>query len=127
MEVFLSLCSLRSNDLAHLMVDALDPPIQHVDIAELVKLGAVDNEIYGKTFFPKTFRQSSPPFQREIWRDLDDPTVTNSNQRIFRGAAKTTISRVFSSKRIAYGVSKTILYVGASEGAAARSGAWLRN
>lgn len=98
-----------------------------VDIAELVKLGAVDNEIYARTFFPKTFRQSSPSFQKEIWRDLDDPSVRNSNQRVFRGAAKTTISRVFSSKRIAYGVSKTILYVGASEGAAARSGAWLRN
>jgi len=99
----------------------------NLPIAEVVKLGAVDNEIYARTFFPKTFRQSSPPFQKEIWRDLDDPNVTNSNQRIFRGAAKTTISRVFSSKRIAYGVSKTILYVGASEGAAARSGAWLRN
>ena len=99
---------------------------QQLDIAELVKLGAVDNEIYGRTFFPKTFRQSSPPFQKEIWRDLDDPRVRNSNQRIFRGAAKTTIARVFTSKRIAYGVSKTIVYVGKSESAAARSGKWLR-
>ena len=100
--------------------------VQNVDIAELVKLAAVDNEIYARTFFPKTFRQSSPQFQKEIWRDLDDPSVRNSNQRLFRGSAKTTVSRVFSSKRIAYGVSKTILYVGASEGSAARSGAWLR-
>jgi predicted phage terminase large subunit-like protein len=97
-----------------------------VDIAELVKLSAVDNEIYARTFFPHTFRQASPAFQKEIWRDLDNPAVRYSNQRIFRGGAKTTVSRVFTSKRIAYGVSKTILYVGASEGAAARSGAWLR-
>ncbi len=96
-------------------------------LAEAVKLGAVDNEIYARTFFPNTFRQPSPLFQREIWNDLDNPLVRYSNQRVFRGGGKTTISRVFSSKRIAYGVSRTILYVGASEGAAARSGAWLRN
>jgi phage terminase large subunit-like protein len=106
------------------MTDASTPQLS---ISELVKLAAVDNEIYARTFFPRTFRQASPSFQKEIWRDLDDPSVRNSNQRIYRGAAKTTISRVFSSKRIAYGMSKTILYVGASEGSAARSGAWLRN
>jgi predicted phage terminase large subunit-like protein len=98
-----------------------------LSIREAVALGAVDNEVYARTFFTKTFRQPSPPFQRELWRDLDDPRVRYSNQRIFRGGGKTTIARVNTSKRIAYGVSKTILYVGASEGAAARSGAWLRN
>lgn len=103
---------------------SLAPPI---DLAEAVKLAAVDNEIYGRTFFPNTFRQPSPPFQRRVWNDLDNPSIRYSNQRLFRGSAKTTLSRVFSSKRIAYGMSKTILYVGASEGAAARSGAWLRN
>jgi predicted phage terminase large subunit-like protein len=96
-------------------------------VAEAVALGAVDNEIYARTFFPNTFRQASPQFQKEVWRDLDDPSVRYSNQRLFRGGGKTTIARVNTSKRIAYGVSKTILYVGASEGAAARSGAWLRN
>jgi predicted phage terminase large subunit-like protein len=98
-----------------------------ISVAEAVKLGAVDNEIYARTFFPNTFRQPSPAFQKEVWRDLDDPSVRYSNQRLFRGGGKTTIARVNTSKRIAYGVSKTILYVGASEGAAARSGAWLRN
>lgn len=102
-------------------------PPGKMTIAEAVALGAIDNEIYARTFFPNTFRQASPPFQKEVWRDLDDPSVRNSNQRIFRGGAKTTIARTATSKRIAYGVSKTILYVGASEGAAARSGAWLRN
>lgn len=101
--------------------------VTSLPIAEAVKLGAVDNEIYARTFFPNTFRQRSPDFQRAIWSDFDNPSVKYSNQIIFRGGAKTTLSRVFSSKRIAYGVSKTILYVGASESAAARSGAWLRN
>ncbi len=98
-----------------------------IDLGEAVKLAAVDDEIYGRTFFPNTFRQPSPPFQKRVWNDLNNPSIRYSNQRLFRGSAKTTLSRVFSSKRIAYGMSKTILYVGASEGAAARSGAWLRN
>ncbi len=106
-------------------MENITPP--QMSVAEAVSLGAVDNEIYARTFFPNTFRQPSPEFQREIWRDLDDPSIRYSNQRIFRGGAKTTIARTATSKRIAYGVSKTILYVGASEGAAARSGAWLRN
>jgi predicted phage terminase large subunit-like protein len=102
------------------------PPVK-LDIADAVTLGAVDNEIYARTFFPNTFRQSSPSFQKDVWNDLNDPKVRYSNQRIFRGGAKTTIARINTSKRIAYGVSRTVLYVGASEGAAARSGAWLRN
>jgi predicted phage terminase large subunit-like protein len=102
-------------------------PPHTLTVAEAVTLGAVDNDIYARTFFPNTFRQPSPAYQKEVWRDLDDPKVRYSNQRIFRGGAKTTIARVNTSKRIAYGVSKTVLYVGASEGAAARSGAWLRN
>lgn len=109
------------------MADLSLPPTTTMSVADAVALGAVDNEIYARTFFPNTFRQVSPSFQKEVWRDLDDPSVRYSNQRIFRGGAKTTIARVNTSKRIAYGVSKTVLYVGASEGAAARSGAWLRN
>jgi predicted phage terminase large subunit-like protein len=97
-----------------------------LSIAEAVKLGAVNNEIYCRTFFPRTFRQASPPFQRDLWQTLDDPAVRCVNEQIFRGGAKTTLSRTFASKRIAYGVSKTILYIGASEGAAARSGKWIR-
>jgi hypothetical protein len=98
-----------------------------LSLADAVALGAVDNEIYARTFFTNTFRQPSPSFQKELWDDLNNPAVRFSNQRIFRGGAKTTIARINTSKRIAYGVSRTILYVGASEGAAARSGAWLRN
>lgn len=100
--------------------------VTQLDIAEAVKLGAVNDEVYCRTFFPKTFRQPSPPFQRALWEDLNDPAVPYVNEQIFRGGAKTTLARVFTSKRVAYGVSKTILYVGKSEGAAARSGKWLR-
>lgn len=119
------MATLKPYDSNAGVVETSEPPA--MPLADVVKLAAVDNEIYARTFFPRTFRQASPSFQKAIWNDLDDPAVRYSNQRIFRGGAKTTISRVATSKRIAYGVSKTILYIGASEGAAARSGAWLRN
>lgn len=97
-----------------------------IDIGELVALGATDSELYARTFFPKTFRQTSPKFHADIWQDLEDPTARLVNIRAFRGSAKTTICRTFSSKRIAYGLSRTILYVGASEAHAIRSINWLR-
>lgn len=97
-----------------------------LSIGEVVKLAAVDSEVYCRTFFPKAFRQKSPEFHKEIWADLEDPNVRYPNIRAFRGSAKTTICRAFSSKRIAYGISKTILYVGASEAHAQRSIRWLR-
>jgi len=93
---------------------------------ELVKLAAIDNNLYCRTFFPKTFRQKSPDFDKEIWDALDNPTARFINILAFRGAAKTTRARAFTSKRIAYGTSRTILYIGSSEDAALRSIRWLK-
>lgn len=93
---------------------------------ELVKLCAVDSEFYARTFFSKTFRQKSPSFAREIWEPLEDPTKRLVNLICFRGSSKTTRLRTFGSKRIAYGVSRTVLYIGASESDAIRSIQWLR-
>lgn len=98
-----------------------------VTLPELVKLGAVDTEFYAKTFFPKTFRQASPPFARDMWGPLEDPDARFVNLVCFRGSSKTTRLRVFTSKRIAYGISKTVLYVGASEAHAIASVQWIRN
>lgn len=97
-----------------------------ISTAELVKLCAVDSELYAKTFFPQTFRQPSPPFARDLWSPLEDNSVRLVNLICFRGSSKTTRLRVFASKRIAYGVSRTVLYVGASERDAIRSVQWLR-
>lgn len=93
---------------------------------ELVKLCAVDSELYAKTFFPKAFRQTSPTFAREIWKPLENPKIRLVNLICFRGSSKTTRLRTFASKRIAYGISRTVLYVGASEKDAIRSVQWLR-
>lgn len=93
---------------------------------ELLKLCAVDNEFYSTTFFPKTFRQKSPVWGREFWEPLDDSSARLVQVIAARGFAKTTRLRVFGSKRIAFGTSRTILCIGASERDAIRSVQWFR-
>lgn len=95
-------------------------------LREIVELGAIDAELFNRTFFPKTFRQASPGFHRDITALLDDNTKRYCNIVVFRGGAKTTLLRSFVAKRISYGISRTILYIGKSQGHAARSLRWLR-
>lgn len=96
-------------------------------IEEIVKLGAIDTEIFARHFFPKTLRQASPVFAKPMWQALDDPTKRFVNLPCFRGSAKTSRLRIFAAKRIAYSLSHTVLYIGASEDHAIRSLDWLRN
>ena len=96
---------------------------QKVPFAEAVELGATDSVFYSHYWFPTTTRQDSPKFHEELW-DLFEHNRF-SNAEIFRGGAKTTIARLFMSKRVAYGISHTILFVGPNEGHAAESVAWL--
>lgn len=93
-------------------------------VEEVVKLGAVNSEYFCKQFFPTTARQKSPPFHKDIWALLEgrDRLV---NIQVFRDGAKTTLLRMYTAKRIAYGLSRTILYLGKSEGHAIRSIKWL--
>lgn len=100
--------------------------VQTLSRDELIKLCAVDSELYATTFFAQTFRQKSPSFAREIWEPLENPKIRLVNLICFRGSSKTTRLRTFASKRIAYGISRTVLYVGASEKDAIRSVQWLR-
>lgn len=104
-----------------------DTPIpMDISIDELARLGAVDNEFFSRTFFPKTFRQPSPEFHKRIDHVLESPQLRYINLQCFRGSAKTTKLRTFAAKRIAYRMSRTILIVGASEPAASRTIQWLR-
>src|SRR5260370_8211173 len=91
------------------------PEYQNVPIGEVVRLAAVDNDLFARTFFPSTVRQRSPLFHFEMDSRLDNPAMRKVNLRCFRGSAKTTKLRLFTAKRIAYGISRTILYIGASE------------
>lgn len=94
---------------------------------ELVKLCAVDNDIFCRTFFPKTARQPAAPFHADIWNNLEDPSKRFLNLVCYRDSAKTSLLRMFTGKRIAYNTSKTILYVGSSESHAVRSIQWIRS
>ena len=94
-------------------------------LEEVVALGMEDSIFFSRQFFPKTVRQKSPEFHRQIW-ELIDGKDRLVNIQVFRGGAKTTLLRVYAAKRIAYGLAHTILYIGKSEGHAIRSVKWIR-
>ena len=93
---------------------------------EAVQLGATSLTLYGKLFFPKTFRQDSPKFHEDIGRALYNPENRQVAVEVFRDGAKTTLLRTFTSQRIAYGISRTILYVSASQGHSILSLRWIK-
>jgi predicted phage terminase large subunit-like protein len=103
---------------------AFDTPEQ-ISVEELVQLCALDNELFSRTFFPNTMRQASAPFHTDMWNKLMG-TSRMVNLQVFRGGAKTSLARMYTAKRIAYGLAHTILYLGKSEGHAIRSIKWLR-
>lgn len=116
-------------------VEPLYPPVEEgsytgtatVDeIAELVDLYLEDNDAYCKRFYPQTCRHLTAPFQHRI----DDALWSRRRKiaiKVFRGGAKTTRVRIFLSKRIAYGISRTILYISKSEDTAEATLEWLKH
>lgn len=96
-----------------------------ITLEELIELCAVDTELFSRTFFPKTVRQESAPFHADLDRLLESPNRL-INIQVFRGGAKTTKLRLFAAKQIAFGIARTILYIGKSESHALRSVKWLR-
>lgn len=98
---------------------------EQLSIEEIVHLAAEDSEFYCRAFFPKTVRQAFADFHHDAWTKLESSSRL-VNILMFRGAGKTTHCRLFTSKCIAYGLSRTILYVGKSEGHAIRSTNWIK-
>lgn len=93
---------------------------------EAVQIGATSLVKYGKLFFPKTFRQDSPPFHEDIGVALYNPENRQVAVEVHRDGAKTTLLRTFTSQRIAYGISRTILFVSASQGHSILSLRWIK-
>ena len=95
---------------------------------EIVELAAADSLFYSRHFFPKVFRQDSPRAHQKVWYYLDspDPEHAQVGLEMFRGSGKTTICRTNVSKRVAYGISRTILFTSASQDHAARSVRWVK-
>lgn len=97
-----------------------------VDLDEIITLGGEDPQFYSQHWFPKTVRQVAPEFHTEIWTELDDPLNRLVAIRVFRGGAKTTLLRLFASRRIAYSISRTIVFLSAAQKHALASLDWLR-
>lgn len=97
-----------------------------VSAEEAVRLGAVDGGLFGRFFFPRAFKQDAPPCHRQMDALLDDPESPLVSFMIPRGFAKTTKTRVYIARRIAYGISRTIMIVGKSQGAAVKTLEWLK-
>lgn len=104
----------------------MTPSLTSVDVNELVTLAASDGELFCRTFFPKVFRQASPSFHQVMWDDWRDPSCELTADCVFRGGAKTTLIRAFILLSACYGLSRTILYVGASSSKAEESADWVR-
>lgn len=96
-------------------------------VGELVRLSAEDPTLFNKAFFPRATRQSAPPKHQEITAAFDDPRKRFINLRAFRGSGKTTLFRLFMARRVAFGISKTVLLLGSNDSKAAQSVTWLRN
>lgn len=103
-----------------------DSPLS-LSFSEAIKLGAGDSIFFNSLWFPKTFRQKPALFHPEIYAILDDPANRYINIQVCRDGAKTTILRAFSAKRIAYGLSRTILYIAINETKAIQSVGWLKH
>lgn len=101
-------------------------PVGKDELKELIQLCAVNDELFCRTFFSKTVRQKSPKFHEQLWKLLGSQNRLIVAQ-VFRDGAKTSILRMYTAKRIAYGLAHTILYIGKSEGHALRSAKWLRS
>lgn len=99
---------------------------EEISVDEMVQLAAISPQLFNSTFFPKTVRQLGAPFHDEMDDILDDPRHRLVHFRAFRGSSKTTRLRLFSARRVSYGFSRTVLYVGLSEAHATRSLNWLR-
>lgn len=103
----------------------MSKPLLSVNPSEAIELGAADLLAYGRLFHPRTFRQGFAPFHREMADALYSPDRLNEFL-CFRGSAKTTLLRGFTSQRIAYGISRTIMYVSSSQGHAIHSVRWMK-
>src|SRR3990172_8106047 len=98
-----------------------------VEWKEIAALGATNPRLFCKACFPRTFRDEFPPFFDRIWYPLESPKVTFVNMQLYRGSSKTTNTRAFIAKRIAYALSRTILIICASQDKAEQTIKWVRN
>jgi predicted phage terminase large subunit-like protein len=86
---------------------------------------ADDLIFFGKTFFPKTFKNESPEFHHEIAELIDGPE--NGQAAVFRGGSKTTLTRVGCAKKLSFGETNMTLIIGKGQDHAIKTILWLKN
>lgn len=96
-----------------------------VALEDIILTSAEDTLFFGRVFFPKAFASKSPVFHEDMAHKLDLPG--NKIFKVFRGGAKTTITRVFAAKRISFAISRVIVIVGKGQDHAIKSVMWLKN
>lgn len=99
---------------------------EQISVAELIRLSAIDSTFYSQYFFPKAARMKSPPIHKDVWGLLENPDNRHVGIKMFRGSGKTTLLRCFTSKRIAFGISHTILFVSEAQDHAIKSIEWIK-
>lgn len=98
---------------------------QTLSYDDIYLTAAEDSEYFHKEFFPKTFRQPSAEMHAEVDEVLEGPDRYVA-LKMFRGSSKTTRLRAFAAKRISYGISRTIGFVGNAQKNAIYSVRWLK-
>lgn len=96
-----------------------------LSVADAIDLAAEDLLFFGRVFFPKTFKQPSPEMHEDIGELIDGPD--NGQIAIFRGGAKTTLTRVACAKKLSFGETSVTLVVGKSQDHAIKTILWLKN
>lgn len=96
-----------------------------LSVDEAIHLGKTNPIIFGQIFLPRTFRMASPAYHYEIGELFASPYRFVA-AKVFRGGAKTAISRTTLLQRLCYGITRTGVFVSASEAASTAGLRWLR-
>lgn len=96
------------------------------NLKEIVDLGATDSLLFSRAFFPNTCRDPFPQFAPLMWDTLESSRSRYVNFQLFRDSSKTTTTRLYAAKGIAYGVRRVILVIAASSTKAEMTVGWIK-
>lgn len=102
------------------------PQLRNITVDEAILLGARDIPTFGQIWFPKAFRQASPPMHYEMSAALQNREKRLVGLKVFRDGAKTTLARAYAMQRIAYCISRLILLVNINATKAEQSLRWIK-
>jgi phage terminase large subunit-like protein len=101
--------------------------MERPSLEDCILLGAENTPFFGRVFFPRAVRMDSPKFHYTICKAVEDPANEKVAVKVLRGGAKTTLARIICAKRIAYGISKTILIVSETAEHSYETVKWLKH